>query len=98
MTFVSVQIFAIDLPAPIKSAAEARHTNASNRVYSTKSWPSSSRTKRDINCIMGLVFLQFNLVIPEDPGFDRSDLGTTPTDSTASCGENLLHPRSRQRS
>src|SRR3954467_12033701 len=46
MMFVSVQMLAMDLPAPINNAAEAKQTNASNRVYSTKSWPSSSRMNR----------------------------------------------------
>src|SRR5947209_8030970 len=33
------------LPALMKSAAEAKHTNARSSVYSIRSWPCSSLTK-----------------------------------------------------
>src|SRR6185503_16754534 len=57
MMLVSCQMLAIDFPAPMKSAAEARHTNASNRVYSTKSWPSSARTNCFMNSCINLFLL-----------------------------------------
>jgi hypothetical protein len=43
--FADVQMPLTLPPAPINSAAEARHTKASNSVYSIKSWPCSSVVK-----------------------------------------------------
>jgi len=45
---LNVQMPVICRPTPIKSAADAKHTNANKRVYSTKSCPLLSRQK-DLN-------------------------------------------------
>src|SRR4051812_8457794 len=48
-------------PPLMKSAAEARHTNASSKVYSTRSWPSPSRTKRINTSFIGLFLHQLSI-------------------------------------
>src|SRR5258708_7831576 len=55
MVLASVHTVPSDFPALMNSAADAKHTNASNKVYSTRSWPFSSRANRRISCIMSSV-------------------------------------------
>jgi hypothetical protein len=52
-------------PALINSEAEANATKAISKVYSIKSWPDSSRQKRNIN---DRIFFSFYLPSPMGVG------------------------------
>src|SRR5258708_2630306 len=76
-------------PALMNNAAEARHTNSSNNVYSIKSWPSSSRTKRTsrffIDLLPGLIFAPL-----ADRDWCGRDGQIAPVFSAVGCGGNLF--------